>query len=120
VTLAAPTPSALRHELTETVVRDLLGPAGGPEVELNRYEDHVYSRCPVGMLARKGSEVPRWEWDERVDAADTAAFSKRIQCNRLSRGVLSHLHWHRGAATSCAAPSLTMSRRRSDRACRCE
>lgn len=64
MTLAAPTPSDLRDELTDMVVRDLLGPAGGPDEELNQYEDHVYSRYLVGMLAPKGSEIAGGELDE--------------------------------------------------------
>jgi hypothetical protein len=46
------------------VVRDLLGPAGGPEEELNQYEDHVYQRYLVGMLAPKDEEVDAGELDE--------------------------------------------------------
>ena len=51
--LARPSPSDLRNELTDMVVRDLLGPAGGPDEELNQYEDHAYQRYLVGMLAPK-------------------------------------------------------------------
>ena len=39
------------------VIRDLLGPAGGPDEELNQYEDHAFQRYLIGMLAPKGSEV---------------------------------------------------------------
>ena len=46
------------------VVLDLLGPAGGPDEELNQYEDHAYQRYLVGMLAPKGSEIPGGELDE--------------------------------------------------------
>ena len=46
------------------VIRDLLGPAGGPDEELNQYEDHAYQRYLVGMLAPKGSEVAGGELDE--------------------------------------------------------
>ena len=46
------------------VVRDLLGPAGGPDEELNQYEDHVYQRYLVGMLAPKDEEVDAGELDE--------------------------------------------------------
>jgi len=62
--LATATPSAIRDELTDMVVRDLLGPAGGPDEELSQYEDHAYSRYLVGMLAPKGSEVAGGELDE--------------------------------------------------------
>jgi hypothetical protein len=62
--LATPSPSDLRDELTAMVVRDLLGPAGGPEEELDQYEDHVFSRYLVGMLARTGSEIAGGELDE--------------------------------------------------------
>ena len=55
--LSRKTPSDLRNELTDMVVRDLLGPAGGPDEELNQYEDHVYQRYLVGMLAPKDEEI---------------------------------------------------------------
>ena len=58
------TPSAIRDELTDMVVRDLLVPAGGPDEELNQYEDHVYQRYLVGMLAPKDKEVDPGELDE--------------------------------------------------------
>ena len=62
--MITPTPADLRDELTEMVVRDLLGPAGGPEEELDQNEDHAYSRYLIGMLAPKGQEVPGDELDE--------------------------------------------------------
>ncbi len=64
VVLAGPTPAAIRDELTDMVIRDLLGPAGGPEEELSQHEAHVYARYLVGMLAPKDSEVPGGELDE--------------------------------------------------------
>jgi hypothetical protein len=63
-TLVTTTPSALRDELTTMVICDLLGPAGGSDEELNRFEDHVYQRYLVGMLAPKGSEIAGGELDE--------------------------------------------------------
>lgn len=62
--LAAASPAAIRDELTDMVVRDLLGPAGGPEEELHEREAHVYGRYLVGMLAPVDSEVPLEELDE--------------------------------------------------------
>ena len=62
--LSTATPSAIRDELTDMVVRDLLGPAGGPDEELNQYEDHAYQRYLVGMLAPKDKEVDGGELDE--------------------------------------------------------
>ncbi len=62
--LPAVTPSDIRDELTDMVVRDLLGPAGVPNEELSQHEDHVYQRYLVGMLAPKGSEVAGGELDE--------------------------------------------------------
>jgi len=47
--LAAPSPAALRDELEQLVLLDLLGPAGGPEEEVN--ESNVQDRYLVGMLA---------------------------------------------------------------------
>lgn len=62
--LTTATPSAIRDELTQMVIRDLLGPAGGPEEELNQFEDHAYQRYLVGMLGPKGSEIASEELDE--------------------------------------------------------
>lgn len=62
--LTTATPSAIRDELTQMVIRDLLGPAGGSEEELNQYEDHAYQRYLVGMLAPKSSEIAGGELDE--------------------------------------------------------
>lgn len=62
--LPTPAPSDIRDELTDMVVRDLLGPAGGLEEELNQYEDHVYQRYLVGMLAPQRSEIASEEVDE--------------------------------------------------------
>src|ERR1700691_1965234 len=58
------TPHAIRDELTDMVMRDLLGPAGGPDEELNQFEDHVYGRYLVGMLAPQDSEIAGGELDE--------------------------------------------------------
>src|SRR5438552_3164848 len=55
--LAAITPHAIRDELSEIVVNDLLGPAGGPEEELDQREDRVTGRYLVGMLAPKSTPV---------------------------------------------------------------
>jgi hypothetical protein len=62
------TPNELRDELTDMVIRDLLGPAGGPEEEPDQREDHVYQRYLVGMLAPKDSEVAGAELDELATA----------------------------------------------------
>src|ERR1019366_10602027 len=62
--LTTPLPAAIRDELTDMVIRDLLGPAGGPEEELNQFEDHVYGRYLVGMLAPQDSEIAGGELDE--------------------------------------------------------
>jgi hypothetical protein len=73
MTLAPPTPHAIRDELTQMIVRDLLGPAGGPDEELNQFEDHVYGRYLVGMLAPKASEVPGQQMDELAAEEDEEA-----------------------------------------------
>ena len=62
--LVTASPAAIRDELTDMVIRDLLGPAGGPEEELNKYEVHAYGRYLVGMLAPKSSEIPGGELDD--------------------------------------------------------
>jgi len=55
--LATPTPHAIRDELTAMVVKDLLGPAEGPEEELDQREDHAYGRYLVGLLAPMSAVV---------------------------------------------------------------
>src|SRR2546430_6903533 len=57
------TPHAVRDELTAMVVHDLLGPAGGPEEELDQREDRVTGRYLVGMLAPKSTSVEAEEQD---------------------------------------------------------
>ena len=57
------TPYAIRDELTAMLVNDLLGPAGGPEEELDQREDRVTGRYLVGMLAPKSSPVEAEEQD---------------------------------------------------------
>jgi hypothetical protein len=64
MSLKPPSPSDIRNELTDMVIRDLLGPAGGLEEELNQFEDHAYQRYLVGMLAPKDSAVDPSEQDE--------------------------------------------------------
>jgi len=46
------------------VVNDLLGPAGGPDEELDQREDRVTSRYLVGMLAPKASPLAAEEQDK--------------------------------------------------------
>lgn len=60
--LTAPSPSQLRSELLQAVLLDLLGPAGGPEEELD--ERNVRDRYLVGMLAPKRQELSPEEFDE--------------------------------------------------------
>ena len=45
------------------VVNDLLGPAGGPDEELDQREDRVTGRYLVGMLAPKSTPVEAEEQD---------------------------------------------------------
>lgn len=62
-TLPPITPYAIRDELTAMVIHDLLGPAGGPEEELDQREDRVTGRYLVGMLAPKSTPVEAEEQD---------------------------------------------------------
>lgn len=57
------TPHAIRDELTAMIVYDLLGPAGGPEEELDQREDRVTGRYLVGMLAPKSTPVEAEQQD---------------------------------------------------------
>lgn len=60
---AVPSPHAIRDELTEMVVKDLLGPAGGADEELDQREDRVSGRYLVGLLAPKSTRVEAAEQD---------------------------------------------------------
>src|ERR1039458_3094574 len=62
--LVPPSPSEVREELTQMVVKDLLGPAGGPEEELNKDDARVRERYLVGMLAPKAFTVEAAAMDE--------------------------------------------------------
>src|SRR5437773_1737461 len=55
-------PSQIRAELLDAVLLDLLGPAGGPDEELD--ERNVRDRYLVGMLAPKRQELSPEEFDE--------------------------------------------------------
>jgi len=71
--LALPTPFQVREELQELVLRDLLGPAGGPDEELAP-GDNPRDRYLVGMLAAPGEVVPQEQSDELAeDGTDTVA-----------------------------------------------
>lgn len=58
----APPPTRIREELVEAVLLDLLGPAHGPEEELE--ERNVRDRYLVGTLAPKRQELSPEEFDE--------------------------------------------------------
>jgi len=60
--LTIPSTAAMREELEEMVLRDLLGPAGGPDEELE--DDRVQERYLVGMLAPNKLQTMPEEQDE--------------------------------------------------------
>ena len=71
------TPHGIRDELTNMVVSDLLGPAGGLDEELDQREDHVYGRYLVGLLAPKAVKIQGEELDELgTDEQDDAESGK--------------------------------------------
>jgi len=57
-----PSPMKIREELEQMVLKDLLGPVGGPEEEID--EQSVRDRYLVGMLAPKRQELSPEEFDE--------------------------------------------------------
>ena len=57
-----PSSSQIREELLDLVIKDLLGPAGGPDEEIA--ESSVRDRYLVGMLAAKKQIVGAEEFDE--------------------------------------------------------
>jgi hypothetical protein len=62
--LSPPSPHCIRDELTDMVIRDLLGPAGGPEEELDQRENRVRERYLVGALAPRAVFVEAGELDQ--------------------------------------------------------
>jgi hypothetical protein len=71
--LVTATPFDVRDELTEIVLKDLLGPAGGIDEELSQYEDRATGRYLIGMLAPKATPVEAGELDHLgTDGADDA------------------------------------------------
>ena len=54
----------MRAELEELVIKDLLGPVGGPEPEEEIIEDRVRERYLVGMLAPRYLHVTPDELDD--------------------------------------------------------
>lgn len=59
--LQPPSAATLRNELERLVLQDLLGPAGGPEEEVD--EQHVHDRYLVGMLAPRDQQIQPEEMD---------------------------------------------------------
>jgi hypothetical protein len=51
-----PSPTKIREELEQMVLKDLLGPVGGPEEEID--EPSVRDRYLVGMLRPSGKNSP--------------------------------------------------------------
>lgn len=62
--LSPPSAYDIRDELTDMVIRDLLGPAGGPNEELDQREDRVRERYLVGTLAPRAVSVEAEELDQ--------------------------------------------------------
>lgn len=60
--VSVPPVSAIRAELLDIVLRDLVGPAGGPEEEVD--ETHVRERYLAGLLAPQQQQVSLEDFDE--------------------------------------------------------
>lgn len=70
--LKLPSPAKIREELEELVVRELLGPAGGPDEELSEKNMRPKERYLLGMLAPKKMLVGSEE-DEELAVGGTDA-----------------------------------------------
>jgi hypothetical protein len=62
-----PSPTKIREELERMVLKDLLGPVGGPQEEID--EPSVRDRYLVGMLAPKRQELSPEQFDELSQGA---------------------------------------------------
>ena len=73
--LSSPSAMDLRAELQDKVLKDLLGPAAGPEEEVD--ERNVRGRYILGLLAPKGQSVIPDQQDELgFDGADDSEEGK--------------------------------------------
>ncbi len=63
--LGIPCPAAIRDELQRAVLLDLLGPAGGPQEEVD--DRSLRDRYLVGMLAPRNSEVQASDDDDHAE-----------------------------------------------------
>jgi hypothetical protein len=66
--LEKPSSARLRDLLQDMVLRDLLGPAGGPQEELD--EQRVHDRYLIGMLAPSKTQTIPEELEELADAEE--------------------------------------------------
>jgi hypothetical protein len=90
--LQVPPPSQIREELQPALLRDLLGPAGGPEEEVD--ENRIIDRDLVGLLAPKRQPISAGEFDELAVGATspprtgrpTGAPRRRRRCSRRRMG----------------------------------
>ncbi|GAC1366475.1 MAG: DISARM system helicase DrmA [Ktedonobacteraceae bacterium] len=69
--LAAPSPARMRDELEDMVLRDLLGPAGGEEEEVD--EQRVRDRYLIGLLAPNEAQLPSEEDDALMATTEEGA-----------------------------------------------
>lgn len=76
----------LREELLAAVVKDLLGPAGGPEEEVAGTT--LRDRYLVGQLAPKGSRVDPGEFDDLAQAGDQNSQEGEPDDERVQKGSL--------------------------------
>ncbi len=76
--LQPPSPSDIRDELEEAVIRDLLGPAGGPEEEV---EDAPRDRYLVGMLAPRRQLLAPETFDDLAVGGEGAAEEGSVDVN---------------------------------------
>src|ERR1039458_2832294 len=76
--LALPTHYALREQLQQTVVNDFLGPAGGPDEEL---DERPRDRYIVGMLAPRSrrSNIESFPAEEAGDIAVVSTANTRSE-----------------------------------------
>ena len=92
--LAAPSPAALRDELEQLVLLDLLGPAGGTEEEVN--ESNVQDRYLVGMLAPSYKHMMPEELEE-LELAESSGGEGGVTSRSLFSREISGIYFTRGA-----------------------
>jgi hypothetical protein len=120
--LQTPSPTQLRDALEQAVIRDLLGPAGGAEEEID--EPSVCDRYLVGVLAPRRQAIVPEEFDDLAVAGEgtpeegstdigspqaptmfPSSFGMTFSVDGAAQALKIIVHWGRYDRARCGASS---------------